>query len=375
MLHRVPGGAGGAAIGVAPDRLYQRRALERFEVAVLIEDGLLASAVDAYRRPVGLLHVQRRREQCALGAGGGDLVLLHRGHHRLRPEQAQACHLRRGAGHAQAQGAGRYRCGAGQPALRAAARLRIGGQIGPAALAVLRLQSRRAVRAGPFHHQPGSVQRARQGDVQCVRGVVHPREGDRRAALPQRGSLLRGERGNAGAGGAVERLELENRHAPVGGAVGAGQAQVTRLARGEEQALDAAERVGHGVGGLPLPAVQRGLQRVALGVGHIPGDPRAGDRGRRAQVHLEPVARAEGAAGNRLRVAIDEVADGHGRHLLRGAAGLPLAARRQCLGRCCQAQHQHRDEEGGAHAPVSHAWQGPAIGGQPHQALLGIPSI
>jgi hypothetical protein len=103
VLHGCPGGTSGAPVGASPDRLHQRRALEGFQIAVFVEDRFLPSCMHAHGGPVGLLHLQRRREQRALRAAGGDLVALHRRHHGFRAEQAQARDLRCSAVHAQAE--------------------------------------------------------------------------------------------------------------------------------------------------------------------------------------------------------------------------------------------------------------------------------
>ncbi|MNV33740.1 hypothetical protein D3C71_1251190 [compost metagenome] len=205
------------------------------------------------------------------------------------------------------------------------------------------------MRACPVHGQAGGSHGTRQGDLKRVRTVLATWNRDRAAALPQRRGLGCIHPGHARTGGAVQRLQFEDRHAPVRRALRARQAEVAGLARREVERLDTAERIAHGVSRLPLLAVQRGLQAVALGIGNVPGDLRAAERARRAQIHLEPVPGAEGAAGHRLRVAIDQVADRHRRHLLRGTAGLPLAARRQGLGGGAEAQRERGEEQGTGH--------------------------
>ncbi len=286
----------------------------------------------AHGGPVGLLQVQGGREQRAVRATGGDLVALHRGHDRSRTEQAHAGDLRRVAIDLQAQGMRGHRRGSRQPALLAAAGLRIVCKVGPSPLCVLRLQACGAVRAGPFNRQAGGRQGVRQCDVEHVAAGLAGGNGDGAAALPQRRCLGRIQSGNPEAGARIQRLQFEDGHAPVGGALWAGQAQVAGLARGEGHGFDAAQRIAHGVRGLPLRSVQRGLQAVALGIGDIPGHARPRERSGLPQIDLEPVSGAEGAAGDGLGVVIDQVTDGHGRDLLGGTAGLPVGPFGQVLG-------------------------------------------
>ncbi len=303
----------------------------------------------AHCGPIGLLHLQRRREQRALRAAGGDLVLLHRCHHGFRAEQAQSRDLRCGAVHAQAQCTQGLCCSGGQPALPMAGRLCIVCEILPAALRVLRLQSSSAARTiRPFHYQASRGLRAGQGDLKRVSASLSGRHCDRATPLPERRCLRCIDTADACAERAVQRLHLEDRHAPVGGALRAGQPQVARLPRREVQRFHIAQRIGHGVRGLPLLAVQRGLQRIAFRVGDIPGEAYAGHHRGGPQIDLEPVAGAEGAAGDGLRVAVDQVADRHRRYLLRGTAGLPLAARGEGLCLCAGGQGGQQQGSGRA---------------------------
>ncbi|MNV05545.1 hypothetical protein D3C71_958860 [compost metagenome] len=261
--------------------------------------------------------MQRGGEQRALRAAGGDLVALHRRHHRLRAEQAEALDLRCIAFHGQTQCLQVERCIGRQPALLPARCLRIARKFVPAALRVLCLQACSAVHVGPVHRQPGAGLRTGQGDVERMHAGFARGDGHRAAALPQRSGLGGIQTGHPCSKCSVERLHLEDGYAPVGGALRAGQAQIASLARREIQGLDAAQRIGHDISRLPLLAIERGLQRIAFGVGDIPGEAGTGQHCRFAEIDLEPMAGTERATGHRLRIVVDQVADRHRRNLLR----------------------------------------------------------
>ncbi|KAG0768510.1 hypothetical protein G6F22_017489 [Rhizopus arrhizus] len=173
MLHRLPGGTCSVPVGIAPDRLHQRCALEGFEVAVFVEDRFLPARVHTHSGPVGLLHLQRGGEQGSLRTAGGNLVTLHRRHHRLRAQQADAGDLRSVAVHRQPQSLDVERRAGGKPALLPGRGLRIHRQRMPAAFCILGLQRCGAMHVGPVHRQPGARLRARQRDVESPRTAWH----------------------------------------------------------------------------------------------------------------------------------------------------------------------------------------------------------
>ncbi|KAG1318778.1 hypothetical protein G6F63_015059 [Rhizopus arrhizus] len=111
----------------------------------------------------------------------------------------------------------------------------------PAAFCILGLQRCGAMHVGPVHRQPGARLRARQRDVECMDTALASGNGYRTAALPQRRGLRGIESEHARTERRIERFHFEDRHAPVGGALRTGQAQVAGLAWREVQRFDAAE--------------------------------------------------------------------------------------------------------------------------------------
>ena len=308
--------------GVAPYRLHQRRALEGFDVAEFVEHRLLPAGGNAHGRPVHLLLVQRRGEQRPVLARRREFVALHRRHHPLGPDQAQALQrrgLRAFAAHAQPQGGERAGLAVGEEGAVAVG-ARVFGEHDPAIrTGFAAFQLCRTRRVLPRHFQAGHGHRFGQVDLQLPRAIGRGPGGHRMRLAgfgPQRGGITT-HAGDARRFVTGIWLELEYRHAPVRRAVGGGQAQVARLHGGEHVVLDAAHAIAGLEGGAPLLAVVGGLEGVRARAAPFPVQFHCADRHAPAEVHLVPVPWRERPAPLGRRIAIDGLGRGH----LHGGAG------------------------------------------------------
>lgn len=148
---------------------------------------------------------------------------------------------------------------------------------------------------------------------------------------------------DAGARFAVH-LELPERVAVLGGALGAGQPDVPGVAA-QRDGLGAALAVGGGVRGAPALAVLGELDLVALGVGGLPLEDDLGDGGLGPQVDLEPLRVAVGAGPARRGVAVD--CEGGGGAVVLLAGGGDVLVLRDERGRRLRRGRREHDQRGG----------------------------
>ncbi|EGJ79048.1 putative beta-1,3-glucanase [Streptomyces sp. Tu6071] len=168
---------------------------------------------------------------------------------------------------------------------------------------------------------------ARGVAVECLVGRAEPAgavvlRGRGGALLPVREEDVAARLRAARATGRVD-LELPERVAVLGGALGAEDADVAARA-GDVERLVAAGAVGGGADRRPLLAVGRDLDLVALGVGGFPAQHDLADRRAAAQVDLEPLVVAELAGPAGAVVAVDGGRGGEGTLLAGGGGGLAL---------------------------------------------------
>src|SRR5262249_5794301 len=102
-----------------------------------------------------------------------------------------------------------------------------------------------------------------------------------------------------------ERLEFEDRHAPVRRARGTRDTHVARGHCREKHVVDVTLAIDGLERCTPVATVERRLNQIFLGEAAVPANQYATDRRRATEIHLKPVICRERTAPSRREITVD----------------------------------------------------------------------